>query len=119
MKLLHHCLVSCHTAPFALGAGEMLRFRRLFPCVFSDSASHVLGYQDFKRKSRFVNQVVLKTPSLMDGLRYIFFLGGWGIDFFHQIHRSKNKWKFSLKDGVMSFEGKDHIFSKAIGDAEW
>lgn len=45
-----------------------------------------------------------------------------GIDFFfffHQIHRSKNKWKFYLKDGVMSFEGKDHVFAKAIGDAEW
>ncbi|KAM9016989.1 TFIIA-alpha and beta-like factor [Ara ararauna] len=38
---------------------------------------------------------------------------------YDKIHRSKNKWKFYLKDGVMSFEGKDHIFSKAIGDAEW
>uniref|UniRef100_A0A672URE0 Ral transcription factor IIA subunit 1 like n=1 Tax=Strigops habroptila TaxID=2489341 RepID=A0A672URE0_STRHB len=38
---------------------------------------------------------------------------------YDKIHRSKNKWKFYLKDGVMSFEGKDHVFSKAIGDAEW
>uniref|UniRef100_A0A8B9F3E5 General transcription factor IIA subunit 1 like n=1 Tax=Amazona collaria TaxID=241587 RepID=A0A8B9F3E5_9PSIT len=38
---------------------------------------------------------------------------------YDKIHRSKNKWKFYLRDGVMSFEGKDHIFSKAIGDAEW
>ncbi|NWS37558.1 TF2AY factor, partial [Probosciger aterrimus] len=38
---------------------------------------------------------------------------------YDKIHRSKNKWKFYLKDGVMSFEGKDHIFSKAVGDAEW
>ncbi|NWI84615.1 TF2AY factor, partial [Pitta sordida] len=38
---------------------------------------------------------------------------------FDKIHRSKNKWKFFLKDGVMSFEGKDHVFAKAIGDAEW
>lgn len=28
--------------------------------VFSGSVSHVLGSQDFKRKTRFVNQVVLK-----------------------------------------------------------
>ncbi|XP_075719308.1 TFIIA-alpha and beta-like factor isoform X2 [Rhinoderma darwinii] len=35
------------------------------------------------------------------------------------IHRSKNKWKFYLKDGVMCFGGKDYIFSKAIGEAEW
>ncbi|NXX56356.1 TF2AY factor, partial [Scopus umbretta] len=38
---------------------------------------------------------------------------------YDKIHRSKNKWKFYLKDGVMSFDGKDHVFSKAIGDAEW
>ncbi|XP_061209565.1 stonin-1 isoform X5 [Neopsephotus bourkii] len=38
---------------------------------------------------------------------------------YDKIHRSKNKWKFYLKDGVMSFGDKDHIFSKAIGDAEW
>ncbi|NXS08304.1 TF2AY factor, partial [Neodrepanis coruscans] len=38
---------------------------------------------------------------------------------YEKIHRTKNKWKFYLKDGVMSFEGKDHVFAKAIGDAEW
>ncbi|NXK36109.1 TF2AY factor, partial [Piprites chloris] len=38
---------------------------------------------------------------------------------YDKIHRTKNKWKFFLKDGVMSFEGKDHVFAKAIGDAEW
>ncbi|NXU71563.1 TF2AY factor, partial [Oreotrochilus melanogaster] len=38
---------------------------------------------------------------------------------YDKIHRSKNKWKFYLKDGVMSFQGKDHVFAKAIGDAEW
>ncbi|KAM9382138.1 TFIIA-alpha and beta-like factor [Phaethornis superciliosus] len=38
---------------------------------------------------------------------------------YDKIHRSKNKWKFYLKDGVMSFKGKDHVFAKAIGDAEW
>ncbi|XP_010180731.1 PREDICTED: TFIIA-alpha and beta-like factor [Mesitornis unicolor] len=38
---------------------------------------------------------------------------------YDKIHRIKNKWKFYLKDGVMSFNGKDHVFAKAIGDAEW
>ncbi|NWV09518.1 TF2AY factor, partial [Ptilonorhynchus violaceus] len=38
---------------------------------------------------------------------------------YDKIHRTKNKWKFYLKDGVMSIEGKDHVFAKAIGDAEW
>ncbi|NWX48662.1 TF2AY factor, partial [Steatornis caripensis] len=38
---------------------------------------------------------------------------------YDKIHRSKNKWKFYLKDGVMSFKGKDHVFAKAVGDAEW
>lgn len=48
----------------------------------------------------------------MNGLIWFFFL-------YHQIHRSKNKWKFFLKDGVMSFNGKDYVFAKAVGDAEW
>ncbi|XP_064271234.1 TFIIA-alpha and beta-like factor isoform X4 [Passer domesticus] len=38
---------------------------------------------------------------------------------YEKIHRTKNKWKFYLKDGVMSIEGKDHVFAKATGDAEW
>ncbi|KAG9484478.1 hypothetical protein GDO78_010056 [Eleutherodactylus coqui] len=38
---------------------------------------------------------------------------------YDKIHRSKNKWKFYLKDGVMCFGGKDYIFSKAVGEAEW
>ncbi|XP_021246344.1 TFIIA-alpha and beta-like factor isoform X4 [Numida meleagris] len=38
---------------------------------------------------------------------------------YDKIHRSKNKWKFFLKDGVMSFGGKEYVFAKAIGDAEW
>ncbi|XP_016422718.1 TFIIA-alpha and beta-like factor isoform X2 [Sinocyclocheilus rhinocerous] len=36
-----------------------------------------------------------------------------------EIHRSKNRWKFYLKDGVMSYGGKDYVFSKAVGEAEW
>ncbi|XP_063757920.1 transcription initiation factor IIA subunit 1 isoform X3 [Eleginops maclovinus] len=38
---------------------------------------------------------------------------------YDKIHRSKNKWKFHLKDGIMNLNGKDYVFSKAIGDAEW
>uniref|UniRef100_A0A452RQ78 Ral transcription factor IIA subunit 1 n=1 Tax=Ursus americanus TaxID=9643 RepID=A0A452RQ78_URSAM len=38
---------------------------------------------------------------------------------YDKIHRSKNKWKFHLKDGIMNLNGRDYIFSKAIGDAEW
>jgi len=36
-----------------------------------------------------------------------------------QINRSKNKWKFHLKDGIMNVNGKDQLFTKATGDAEW
>ncbi|NXU51085.1 TF2AY factor, partial [Turnix velox] len=38
---------------------------------------------------------------------------------YDKILRNKNKWKFYLKGGMMCFEGKDHVFAKAIGDAEW
>ncbi|XP_036305392.1 transcription initiation factor IIA subunit 1-like [Pipistrellus kuhlii] len=38
---------------------------------------------------------------------------------YDKIHRSKNKWRFHLKDGIMSLQGRDYIFSKAFGDAEW
>ncbi|XP_072793863.1 TFIIA-alpha and beta-like factor isoform X1 [Vicugna pacos] len=38
---------------------------------------------------------------------------------YDKIHRSKNKWKFYLKDGVICFGGRDYVFAKAIGDAEW
>jgi transcription initiation factor TFIIA large subunit len=38
---------------------------------------------------------------------------------YDKITRIKNKWKFHLKDGVMNINGKDYLFSKANGDAEW
>ncbi|GAB6021840.1 hypothetical protein CHUAL_004412 [Chamberlinius hualienensis] len=38
---------------------------------------------------------------------------------YDKITRSRNKWKFHLKDGIMNLQGKDYIFQKAIGDAEW
>ncbi|XP_061914367.1 TFIIA-alpha and beta-like factor [Entelurus aequoreus] len=38
---------------------------------------------------------------------------------YDKIHRSKNRWKFHLKDGVVCYGGRDYVFSKAIGEAEW
>ncbi|XP_076141910.1 TFIIA-alpha and beta-like factor [Alosa pseudoharengus] len=38
---------------------------------------------------------------------------------YEKIHRSKNRWKFNLRDGVMCYGGKDYVFSRAIGEAEW
>jgi len=36
-----------------------------------------------------------------------------------QITRSKNRWRFNLKDGIMNINGRDYVFQKAIGEAEW
>lgn len=41
------------------------------------------------------------------------------LQYFKQITRSRNKWKFHFKDGIMNLKGKDYVFQKAIGDAEW
>lgn len=38
---------------------------------------------------------------------------------YDKITRSRNKWKFYLKDGIMNLGGKDYVFQKANGDAEW
>jgi len=67
----------------------------------------------FKRKLNFAYQFVLKKNLFFnEWSNTVFFL-------YHQIHIIKNKWKFFLKDGVMSFNGKDYVFAKAVGDAEW
>lgn len=51
---------------------------------------------------------------LKDPVLYYFF------NFFtNQITRSRNKWKFYLKDGIMNIGGKDYVFQKSNGDAEW
>ena len=31
----------------------------------------------------------------------------------------KNRWKFHLKDGIMNLEGRDYVFQKATGEADW
>ncbi|XP_014090037.1 transcription initiation factor IIA subunit 1 isoform X1 [Bactrocera oleae] len=38
---------------------------------------------------------------------------------YDKITRSRNKWKFYLKDGIMNIGGKDYVFQKSNGDAEW
>uniref|UniRef100_A0A182JYB3 Transcription initiation factor IIA subunit 1 n=1 Tax=Anopheles christyi TaxID=43041 RepID=A0A182JYB3_9DIPT len=38
---------------------------------------------------------------------------------YDKITRSRNKWKFYLKDGIMHIGGKDYVFQKSNGDAEW
>lgn len=38
---------------------------------------------------------------------------------YDKITRTKNKWRFTLKSGVMSIEGRDYVFSKATGEADW
>merc|ERR1719154_461215 len=38
---------------------------------------------------------------------------------YDKITRARNKWKFHLKDGIMNLNGKDYVFQKAHGDAEW
>ncbi|XP_063236903.1 transcription initiation factor IIA subunit 1 [Bacillus rossius redtenbacheri] len=38
---------------------------------------------------------------------------------YDKITRSRNKWKFYLKDGIMNLNGKDFVFQKSNGDAEW
>lgn len=38
---------------------------------------------------------------------------------YDKVTRSRNKWKFNFKDGIMNLQGKDYVFQKANGDAEW
>ena len=36
-----------------------------------------------------------------------------------QVTRTKAKWRCTLKEGVMSLNGKDRIFQKATGEFDW
>ncbi|XP_022667399.1 transcription initiation factor IIA subunit 1-like isoform X2 [Varroa jacobsoni] len=38
---------------------------------------------------------------------------------YDKISRSRNRWKFNLKDGIMNIQGRDYVFQKSVGDAEW
>jgi transcription initiation factor TFIIA large subunit len=38
---------------------------------------------------------------------------------YEKVHRTKNKWKCQLREGVISTGGRDWVFSKATGEFEW
>ena len=38
---------------------------------------------------------------------------------YEKLTRIKTRWKFHLKDGVMNINGKDYLFAKATGEADW
>ena len=38
---------------------------------------------------------------------------------YDKVQRVKNKWKCTLKDGVMSVQGKEWVFHKGMGEFEW
>merc|ERR1711936_1434736 len=38
---------------------------------------------------------------------------------YDKISRSRNRWKFTLKNGIMNLHGQDFVFSKAQGEVDW
>ncbi|KAH6634276.1 transcription factor IIA, alpha/beta subunit [Chaetomium sp. MPI-SDFR-AT-0129] len=38
---------------------------------------------------------------------------------YDKVQRVKNKWKCTLKDGVLTVNGKEYVFMKATGEYEW
>lgn len=38
---------------------------------------------------------------------------------FEKVTRTKNRWKCSLKDGVMHLNGRDFLFHRATGEMEF
>ncbi|KAI9803608.1 MAG: hypothetical protein M1825_001951 [Sarcosagium campestre] len=38
---------------------------------------------------------------------------------YDKVQRVKNKWKCTLKDGVLNVNNREYVFSKATGDFEW
>ncbi|KAL2199140.1 transcription factor IIA, alpha/beta subunit [Corynascus similis CBS 632.67] len=38
---------------------------------------------------------------------------------YEKVQRVKNKWKCTLKDGVLTVNGKEYVFHKATGEYEW
>ncbi|KAK4054263.1 transcription factor IIA subunit alpha [Microbotryomycetes sp. JL201] len=41
------------------------------------------------------------------------------IALYEKVQRVKNKWKVTLKDGLVSVNGKDYLFAKCNGEFEW
>lgn len=38
---------------------------------------------------------------------------------YDKVQRVKNKWKYTLKDGVANVNGLDYVFNRATGESEW
>ncbi|ODV92430.1 hypothetical protein CANCADRAFT_30588 [Tortispora caseinolytica NRRL Y-17796] len=38
---------------------------------------------------------------------------------YDKVQRTKNKWKCSFREGIISIEGRDYVFSRANGEYEW
>jgi transcription initiation factor TFIIA large subunit len=38
---------------------------------------------------------------------------------FEKVTRSRNKWKCTLKDGVMHIDGREYLFSMAFGEMQF
>ncbi|KAJ3021628.1 transcription factor IIA subunit alpha [Thoreauomyces humboldtii] len=38
---------------------------------------------------------------------------------YEKVNRVKNKWKCTLKDGIITVNGRDYVFNKANGEFEW
>ncbi|GAA6034490.1 hypothetical protein JCM8097_005355 [Rhodosporidiobolus ruineniae] len=41
------------------------------------------------------------------------------IALYEKVQRVKNKWKVTLKDGLVSVNGKEYLFAKCNGEFEW
>ncbi|POY73941.1 hypothetical protein BMF94_2983 [Rhodotorula taiwanensis] len=41
------------------------------------------------------------------------------IALYEKVQRTKNKWKVTLKDGLISVNGREYLFAKCAGEFEW
>ncbi|PCD46092.1 hypothetical protein AU210_001505 [Fusarium oxysporum f. sp. radicis-cucumerinum] len=99
------------------GAGDLEEFEGVLMQRAADGNLHELGRVEIDRMLH--EQILAKAKSMEGGGLMLPLKEATRTSSVPTSRRVKNKWKCTLKDGVLTVNGKEYVFHKATGEYEW
>ena len=89
------------------------------PCFDGGAEDEDVKDDDARGEDDINSDLDDSEDELNEGIEGNEFEGDTILCLYDKVQRVKNKWKCTLKDGVVTVDGKDYVFHKANGEFEW
>lgn len=92
---------------------------RNIPGLDGDVEDEDIKFEDLGGEDAINSDLDDSEDELNENIEGDSFEGDQILCLYDKVQRVKNKWKCTLKDGIVTVNGKDYVFHKANGEFEW